>query len=175
MKNIQTLLLIFILLFLQEGFSQNISFTKDNYQVFKENGFMIKCEGKLTFDRIRKQWYGFENSTPYHVYHNGIDYNINVSHFERLLSGFSNSKIEEYNKENIDYFKMKLDEMSIKNRLGKFKNIDAVYYENILDGRTTYAVFFHYKMKSYTLQVTRDKGVRKLFEDFINSFKLIEN
>ncbi|MCB0476180.1 MAG: hypothetical protein KDC69_10920, partial [Flavobacteriaceae bacterium] len=82
-------------------------------------------------------------------------------------------EIEEYNKNDLDYYQTKFDEMSIKNNRGKFKNYDAVYYENTQDNRLTKAVFFHHKKKSYMLQVTDNTNVEKKFSDFIDTFEII--
>ena len=150
---------------------------EEGYQVFQEDGFMVKCKGELKLDKLRiqqmKQAGMADNSKPYHVYHNNTDYNINVSSFDQVLFGKNDKEIEDYNKNDLDYYQTKFDEMSIKNSRKKFKDYDAVYYENTQDNRTTKAVFFHHKMKSYMLQVTDDNNVEKKFLDFIDTFEII--
>lgn len=150
---------------------------EDGYQVFQDDGFMVKCDGEIKLDRLRiqqMQQNGLnDNSRPYHVYHNDTDYNINVSSFDSILSEKNEQEIADYNKNDLDYYQTKFDEMSIKNSLDKFKDFDAVYYENTQNGRTTKAVFFHHQMKSYMLQVTDDNNVEKKFEDFIKNFEII--
>lgn len=150
---------------------------ENGYQVFQDEGFMVKCNKEIKLDRLRiqqkKQSGMDDNSKPYHVYSDGTDYNINVSTFESILAGKSDEEIKNYNKNDLDYYQTKFDEMSIKNSRGKFKDFDAVYYENTQNGRTTKAVFFHLEMKSYMLQVTDDKNVEKKFKDFIETFKII--
>lgn len=150
---------------------------EDGYQIFKEDGFMIKCNGVLKLDNLRiqqmKQSGLNDNSRPFHVYSEGVDYNINVSDFENILIGQSEREIFEFNKNDLDYYQTKFDEMSVKNSRGKFKDYDAVYYENTQNGRTTKAVFFHYKMKSYMIQVTDENEVENKFQDFIKTFKII--
>jgi hypothetical protein len=149
---------------------------EDGYQVFQDDGFMIKCEGKIKLDRLRIQQFkqsGIDNSRPYHVYHNGTDYNINVSSFVGVLSGQTEQEKADFHKSDLDYYQTKFDEMSIKNSRDKFKDFDAVYYENTQNGKTTKAVFFHHQMKSYMLQVTDDKNVEKKFQDFIKTFEIL--
>ncbi|WP_026450516.1 hypothetical protein [Aequorivita capsosiphonis] len=150
---------------------------EDGYQVFQEDGFMVKCNKEIKLDRLRiqqmKQNGMDDNSRPFHVYDNGTDYNINVSSFESVLAGQSEQEIADYNKNDLDYYQTKFDEMSINNKRGKFKEFDAVFYDNTQDGRTTKAVFFHHKMKSYMLQVTDDNNVEKKFQDFIKTFEII--
>ncbi|WP_445749950.1 hypothetical protein [Polaribacter sp.] len=150
---------------------------EEGYQVFQEDGFMVKCKGELKLDRLRiqqmKEAGMGDNSRPYHVYNNGTDYNINISSFEEVLFGKTDKEIEDYNKNDLDYYQTKFDEMSIKNNRGKFKNYDAVYYENTQDNRLTKAVFFHHKKKSYMLQVTDNTNVEKKFSDFIDTFEII--
>lgn len=150
---------------------------EDGYQVFQEDGFMVKCNKEIKLDRLRiqqmKQSGMDDNSRPFHVYDNGTDYNINVSSFVSVLAGQTEQEIKDYNKNDLDYYQTKFDEMSIKNSRGKFKDFDAVYYENTQNGRTTKAVFFHHKMKSYMLQVTNDNNVEKKFKDFIETFQII--
>lgn len=150
---------------------------EEGYQVFEEDGFMIKCKGELKLDRLiiqqlKESGIG-DNSKPYHVYIEGTDYNINVSSFEKVLFGKNDKEINDYNKDDLDYYQTKFNEMSIKNKRGKFKNYDAVYYENIQDNRITKAVFFHNKKKSYMLQVTDNTNVEKKFLDFIETFEII--
>lgn len=146
---------------------------EDGYQVFHKQNFMIKCAGKLKLDKLRiQQFKGIDlknNSTPYHVYHNGIDYNINISPFDKFIFGNSNGN------EVLDYYQTKFDEMSIKNTLKKFKNFDAVYYENILEGKKSMAVFFIHRKNMYTLQVTGNNDIKKKFLNFINTFTLINS
>ena len=150
---------------------------EDGYQVFQEDGFMVKCDKEIKLDRLRiqqmKQSGMEDNSRPFHVYDNGTDYNINVSSFDSVLAGQSEQEIADYNKNDLDYYQTKFDEMSINNKRGKFKEFDAVFYDNTQDGRTTKAVFFHHKMKSYMLQVTDDNNVEKKFQDFIKTFEII--
>lgn len=149
---------------------------EDGYQIFQKDGFMVKCDGEIKLDRLRIQQMkqnGMDNSRPYHVFHNGTDYNINVSYFDSVLAGQTEQEIIDYNKNDLDYYQTKFDEMSIKNNRGKYKDFDAVYYENTQNGRTTKAVFFHHQMKSYMLQVTDDNNVDKKFEDFIKTFEII--
>lgn len=150
---------------------------EDGYQVFQEDGFMVKCNKEIKLDRVRiqqmKQSGMDDNSRPFHVYDNGTDYNINVSSFDSVLAGQTEQEINDYNKNDLDYYQTKFDEMEIKNSRGKFKDFDAVFYENTQNGRTTKAVFFHHKMKSYMLQVTDDNNVEKKFRDFIETFEII--
>ena len=150
---------------------------EDGYQVFKDEGFMVKCDGEIKLDRLRIQQMkenGLDDNTrPYHVYHSGIDYNITVSSFEVVHSRLNEQEISDYNKNDLNYYQTKFDEMSIKNRRDNFKNYDAVYYENTQDGRTTKAVFFHHKSKGYMLQVTDDNNGEKKFQDFIKTFEII--
>ena len=150
---------------------------EEGYQVFQDEGFIVKCNGKIKLDKLRiqqmKQSGLVDNTKPYHVFHKGTDYNINVSRYDQDLFGQSQKEIANYNKNDLDYYQSKFDEMSIKNKRGKYKNYDAVYYENAQNGRLTKAVFFHYKMKSYMLQVTDDNNVETKFQEFIKSFELI--
>ncbi len=150
---------------------------ENGYQVFQEDGFMVKCNKEIKLDRLRiqqmKQNGMDDNSRPFHVYDNGIDYNINVSSYHSVLAGQTGQEITDYNKTDLDYYQTKFDEMSINNNRGKFKKFDAVYYDNTQNGRTTKAVFFHHKMKSYMLQVTYDNNVEKKFQDFIKTFEII--
>ena len=72
---------------------------EEGYQVFQEDGFMVKCKGELKLDKLRiqqmKQAGMADISKPYHVYHNDIDYNINVSSFDQVLFGKNDKEIEE--------------------------------------------------------------------------------
>ncbi|RFN58810.1 hypothetical protein [Marixanthomonas ophiurae] len=150
---------------------------EDGYQVFQKERFMVKCNKEIKLDRLRiqqmKQNGMNDNSRPFHVYDNGTDYNINVSSFDKVLAGQTEQEIIDFNKNDLDYYQAKFDEMSIKNNRGKYKKFDAVYYENTQNGRTTKAVFFHHKMKSYMLQVTDDNNVEKKFQEFIKTFEII--
>lgn len=150
----------------------------NGYQIFKDDNFIIKCKGKILFDKLRFESYqqaGQENySKPYHVFNNGVDYNINVSDMSSLLNGKNNNEITQYNNEDLTYYQTKLDEMAIKNVQKKFKNFNAIFYQILLDGKLTKAVYFHNHMKSYVLQVSSKKNNQKLFDEFINSFELIE-
>lgn len=151
---------------------------KDGFQIFKEDNFIIKCNGKLLLDKLRieqmQQNGQANNSRPFHVFYKGADYNINVSDFSSLLNGQSDNEVLKYNDEDLTYYQTKFNEMGIKNQRKKFKNFDAVYYENTQEGKLSLAVIFHNKMKSYMLQVTSKKNTNQSFEEFINSFELIE-
>lgn len=151
---------------------------KDGFQIFKKDNFIIKCNGKLLLDKLRieqmQQNGQTNNSRPFHVFYKGVDYNINISDFSSLLKGQGDNEIAKYNNEDLTYYQTKFDEMEIKNQRKKFKNFDAVYYENKQEGKLSKAVIFHDKMKSYMLQVTSKNNSNKLFEDFTNSFELIE-
>ncbi len=150
---------------------------KDGYQIFKEDNFIIKCNGKILLDRLRIEQYKQsgqpDNTRPYHVFVKGVDYNINAGDYAYILNGQSNEEINKYINESLDYFQTKLDEMEVKNQRKKFKNFDAVYYQNSSEGKLTKAVYFHDKMKSYTLQVSSSKNTDKLFDEFVNSFEII--
>ena len=56
----------------------------------------------------------------------------------------------------------------------KFKDFNAVFYEISQNGKLTKAVYFHNHKKSYMLQVSSEKNSQKLFDEFINTFELIE-
>ncbi|WP_322551457.1 hypothetical protein [Flavobacterium psychraquaticum] len=150
---------------------------KDGYQVFIDDNFMIKCSGNLLFDKLRfedGQQNGQTNySRPYHVFINGVDYNINVSDMTNLFNGKDKAEINNFNKKDLQYYQTKFDEMGIKNEQKTFKEFDAVFYETTQGGKLTKAVYFHKDMKSYMLQVTSKSGTDKLFKEFINSFEII--
>lgn len=148
----------------------------NGFQIFNDENFIIKCKGNLLLDKLRYEQFekeGQANSKPYHVFKNGVDYNINISDMSSLLNGRSKEEIDKYNKDDLEYYQTKFDEMGIKNELKKFKGFDAVYYENTVDGKLSKALYFHNDMKSYMLQVTSKSETKKLFEEFINSFDLI--
>lgn len=151
---------------------------KEGYQIFEKDNFIIKNKGKIILDKIRieqlKQNGSGDNSRPYHVNYNGVDYNINVGDYSSILSGKSDDEIKKFNTEDLDYYQTKFNEMGVKNNKGKFKKFDAVYYENKQDGRLTKALYFHHKMKSYMIQVTNNKNTEKLFTEFTDTFELIE-
>lgn len=151
---------------------------KDGYQIFSEDNFIIKCKGKLLLDKLRieqmKQNGLSDNSKPFHVFFEGVDYNINVGDYSSILNNQNDEEIQKYNDEDLSYYQTKFDEMGIKNNKAKFKDFDAIYYQNSQEGKLTNAVYFHHKMKSYMLQVTSGKNSEKLFNDFINTFELIE-
>lgn len=150
---------------------------KEGFQVFKNENFIIKCKGKILFDKAR-----FENdqksgqpnySKPYHVFKSGVDYNINISDMSILLDGKSANEIAKYNDEDLEYYQIKFDEMGVKNKQKKFKDFNAVFYEISQNGKLTKAVYFHKHMKSYMLQVSSSKNTQTLFDEFINSFEFI--
>ena len=151
---------------------------KEGFQVFKNENFIIKCKGKILFDKARfenDQQSGQPNySKPYHVFKNGVDYNINVSDMSSLLNGKDKTEINNFNNDDLKYYQTKFDEMGIKNEIKKFKGFDAVFYENTADGKLSKALYFHKDMKSYMLQVTSKSETKKLFEEFINTFELID-
>lgn len=150
---------------------------EEDYQIFQNDGFMVKCNQEIKLDELRieqmKQSGMDDKSRPFHVYDDGTDYNINVSDFGSVLTGQSEQEIIDYNKKDLDYYQVKFDEMSVNNSRDKFKGMDAVFYDNTQNGRTTKAVFFHHKTKSYMLQVTDDNDVESKFKDFIKTFELI--
>jgi hypothetical protein len=151
---------------------------KEGYQIFIDENFIIKCKGNILFDKARfenDQQSGQANySKPYHVFKNGIDYNLNISDMSSLLKGKNDKEISQYNDEDLKYYQTKFDEMGIKNEQKKFKDFNAVFYENLQDGKLSKAIYFHNDMKSYMLQVTSKTDTKKLFEEFINSFGLIK-
>ncbi len=151
---------------------------REGYQVFTNENFIIKCKGNLLFDKLRfedGQQNGQTNySKPYHVFKNGVDYNINVSDMSSLLNGKDKTEINNFNNDDLKYYQTKFDEMGIKNEIKKFKGFDAVFYENTADGKLSKALYFHKDMKSYMLQVTSKSETKKLFEEFINTFELID-
>ncbi|RTY78244.1 hypothetical protein EKL97_14160 [Flavobacterium sp. LS1P28] len=150
----------------------------EGFQVFKNENFIIKCKGKLLLDILRVEQLEqnglSDNSKPFHVFVKGIDYNINVSDLSNVLEGQNKEELSKHNQEDLTYYQTKFDEMAIKNQRGKFKNIDAVYYQNSQENRQSKAVYFHHKMKSYMLQVTSKQNTDKLFNEFINSFEIIK-
>jgi hypothetical protein len=150
----------------------------DGYQIFKDENFIIKCKGKILFDKARfenDQQSGQPNySKPYHVFKNGVDYNINVSDMSSLLIGKNSNDIAKYNDENLVYYQTKFDEMGVKNKQKKFKNFNAVFYEISQNDKSTKAVYFHNNMKSYMLQVSSSKNSQKLFDEFIDTFESIK-
>lgn len=151
---------------------------KNGLQIFTSENFIIKCKGNLLFDKLRSeegQQNGETNySKPYHVFKNGVDYNINVSDMSTLLNGKSSNEIEKYNEEDLIYYQTKFNEIGVKNKQKKFKDFNAVFYEISQNGKLTKAVYFHNHMKSYMLQVSSKKDSQKLFDEFIDSFELIE-
>lgn len=151
---------------------------KEGFQVFKNENFIIKCKGKILFDKARfenDQQSGQPNySKPYHVFKNGVDYNINISDMSILLDGKSSNEIAKFNDEDLVYYQTKFDEMGVKNKQKKFKDFNAVFYEISQNGKLTKAVYFHNHKKSYMLQVSSEKNSQKLFDEFINTFELIE-
>lgn len=151
---------------------------KEGFQVFKNENFIIKCKGKILLDKLRVEQIEqnglSNNSKPFHVFIKGVDYNINVSDLSSVLAGQNKEELIKHNKEDLTYYQTKFDEMAIKNQRGKFKNIDAVYYQNSQDDKQSKAVYFHHKMKSYMLQVTSKQNTDKLFNEFINSFEIIK-
>ncbi len=150
---------------------------KDGYQIFKEDNFIIKCSGKLLLDKLRieqtKQNGQIDNSRPFHVFVKGVDYNINISDLTYLFNGKNDEELNNYNSQDLTYYQTKFDEMGIRNKRGKFKNFDAVYYQNFQENKLTKAVYFHHKMKSYMIQVTSKTKTDDLFTEFINSFETI--
>lgn len=150
----------------------------EGYQIFSEDNFIIKCKGKLLLDKLRmeqmKQNGLSDNSKPFHVNFGGVDYNINIGDYSSILNNQNDEEIKKFNNEDLIYYQTKFNEMGIKNNNAKFKEFDAIYYQNSQDEKLTYALYFHHKMKSYMLQVTSEKNSEKLFNDFINSFELIE-
>lgn len=151
---------------------------KNGFQVFSDENFIIKCKGKILFDKARfenDQQSGQPNySKPYHVFKNGVDYNINISDMSILLDGKSSNEIAKFNDEDLVYYQTKFDEMGVKNKQKKFKDFNAVFYEISQNGKLTKAVYFHNHKKSYMLQVSSEKNSQKLFDEFINTFELIE-
>lgn len=152
-------------------------YINEGYQIFKEDNFVIKCEGKILLDKLRiqqmKQNGLYDNSKPYHVYVEGIDYNLNIGNYESVLKGQNKEEILKFSEDDLDYYQTKFDEMGVKNNRSTFKGFDAVYYENTIEGRTTKAVFVHHKMKSYMIQLTSNKSTEELFQNFINTFEFI--
>lgn len=150
---------------------------KEGYQIFKEDNFIIKCSGKLLLDKLRieqtKQNGQIDNSRPFHVFVKGVDYYINISDLTYLFNGKSDEELNKYNSQDLTYYQTKFDEMEIKNKRGKFKNFDAVYYQNFQENKLTKALYFHHKMKSYMIQVTSKTNTDALFNEFVNSFELI--
>ena len=148
----------------------------EGFQVFTDDNFIIKCEGKLAIDKLRMEdmkLSGHKNSKPYHVFVKGVDFNINISDLRGLFAGKSIDEINKYNNDDLLYYKKNFNDMGVKNKMDKFKKFDAIYYENTSDGKLTKAVYFHDKMKSYMLQVSSIKNTDKLFNEFINTFELM--
>lgn len=149
---------------------------KEGFQLFEDDNFMIKCDGKLILDKLRMEALkqnGQDNNKSYHVFNNGIDYNINVTDQSALLQGRSNKEIVDFTKDDLKYYQTKFNEMKIKNNRGMFKNFDAVFYEIYQDKKLTKAVYFYYKNKSYMLQVSSKVNTSELFKKFTNSFEII--
>ena len=88
---------------------------KDSFQIFREDNFIIKCNGKLLLDKLRieqmQQNGQTNNSRPFHVFYKGVDYNINVSDFSSVLKGQSDNEISKYNNEDLTYYETKFNEM----------------------------------------------------------------
>lgn len=149
----------------------------EGFQIFKDENFIIKCKGNLLLDKLRYEQFeqeGQANSKPYHVFKDGVDYNINVSDMSSLLNGRSKEEINNYNKDDLKYYQTKFNEMGIKNEQIKFKEFNAVFYENLQEGKLTKAIYFHNDMKSYMIQVTSKKNTKRLYEEFTNTFDLIK-
>lgn len=146
------------------------------YQIFEKENFKIKCKASLKLDKLRMQQFKQQGlldvSKPYHVYFDDTDYNINVSSFEKDLIGKNAYEVQKYHKDYLNYYQQKFDEMGVKNNRRTFKDYDAVFYENMNQGRLTKAVFFQYKSKSYMLQVTSSTEVETKFLEFINTFEI---
>lgn len=146
----------------------------DGYQIFKDDNFIIKCQGKILFDKLRFEDPQSKYSKPYHVFNKGVDYNINVSDMSSVLNGKNGNEIASYNKDDLTYYQTKFDEMGIKYERKTFKGFDAVFYESPQEGKLAKAVYFHNNLKSYMLQVTSKNEHNKIFDEFIESFDLIE-
>jgi hypothetical protein len=146
---------------------------KEGFQIFKNENFIIKCDGKLELDQERIEYFKQNNpesnATPFHVYVNNIDYNINVTNMSSMYEGISKNELIKYQNEDLDNYETNLKNNGIIYERGKLKKTNCIYYENTQENIITKAVFFEIDSNAYLLQVTSKEKIDKLFNKFINS------
>jgi hypothetical protein len=152
---------------------------KEGFQIFKNEKFIIKCDGNLKLDQERVEYFKQNNlgtnATPFHVYINEVDYNINVINMSSLYNGISKGELEKYQNEDLDNYETNLKSTGIVYERGKLKDINCIYYQNNLQDKLSKAVYFENGLNSYLLQVTSKENTDKLFDEFVHSFEIINN
>jgi hypothetical protein len=159
-------------------FDENKS-RKEGFQIFKNENFIIKCVGELKLDQERIEYFKQNNlgtnATPFHVYMNETDYNINVINMSSLYDGINKSELTKYQNEDLDNYETNLKSTGIEYERGKLKDINCIYYQNNQDGKLSKAVYFENGLNSYLLQVTSKGNTDNLFDEFVHSFEIINN
>lgn len=152
---------------------------EEGFQIFKNEKFIIKCDGNLKLDQERVEYFKQNNlgtnATPFHVYINEVDYNINVINMSSLYDGISKGELEKYQNEDLDNYETNLKSTGIEYERGKLKDINCIYYQNNLQDKLSKAVYFENGLNSYLLQVTSKENTNKLFDEFVHSFEIINN
>lgn len=152
---------------------------EEGFQIFKNEKFIIKCDGNLKLDQERVEYFKQNNlgtnATPFHVYINEVDYNINVINMSSLYDGISKGELEKHQNEDLDNYETNLKSTGIEYERGKLKDINCIYYQNNLQDKLSKAVYFENGLNSYLLQVTSKENTNKLFDEFVHSFEIINN